>query len=122
MASVYMIKNVCSELTEYIGYATLSTSEELSFEFNDEITLDDIIVAADITPSLKLSIFYPSMNQEAVLNNITAKNYFLNSVEVESVANIAGKRWYRLPSRTKLVLKNLGEVARIDLVVLGRPI
>jgi len=129
MADVSVIKNVSSGLAEYIACGTFQRGETLSMEFNQEITIDDVIVNGGFDePDVKLSIIYPSIGQEATLvQNITVRNYFLNTVQIDRppnpyFENQAGKRWYHLPARSKVFLEidGGGEPHPLHLVVIGR--
>jgi hypothetical protein len=129
MADVSVVKNVSSGLAEYIACGTFGRGETLCMEFNQEITIDDMIVNSGFDePNVKLSIVYPSIAQEATLvQHITVQNYFLNTVQIdrppnEYFENQAGKRWYHLPARSKIFLEidGEGEQLPLRLVVIGR--
>lgn len=129
MANLSIVKDVSLGLAEYIACGTFERGETLSMEFNQEITIDDIIVNGGFDePSVKLSIIYPSTGQEAILiQNFNVQNYFLNTVKIDRspnpyFENQAGKRWYHLPARSKIFLEidGGGDPHPLHLVVIGR--
>jgi hypothetical protein len=124
MPNIHLIKNVHHGLVEYIACQLLEPDESITMEFNQEVTIEEIIVRSyhpESAPASVLYLLYPSSEQMVKLATIETLNYFLNTVQIESVTNQAGKRWYHLPARTKLILANKRSVEmHIDLVVIGR--
>lgn len=117
MASLTSIKNVAAGIEEYVGCATLSTDEFISFEFNQSVVIDDISVKKSGGLQTKLEIVYPSLAQTAVITDNIDSAWFLNDG-----TNGAGKRWYHLPARSKLILTitQSGSAETVTLLVLGR--
>jgi hypothetical protein len=116
MASLTSIKNVAAGIEEYIGCATLSMNEFISFEFNQSVVIDDISIKKSGGLPTKIEIVYPSIAQTALIKSGIDGAWFLNDG-----TNGAGKRWYHLPARSKLVLTLTGEgTETMTLLVLGR--
>ena len=116
LASLISLKNVAMGIMEYIGCAQLNQNEVLSMEFGQEITIDDVSVKGTAGKALKLELVYPSSSQTATLATSIEGTWFLNDAQ-----NQAGKRWYHLPARTKLVLTMVDTgSAHVSLLVLGR--
>lgn len=116
MADVNLIKNVASGLSEYVACESLSANDSLSFEFNQEITVDDIVLdSVGEGTTYDVYFLYPASGQKGyILYNIPISSWFLNAVD-----NLAGKLWYHLPVRTKLVFVP-STSATIKVTVVGR--
>ena len=129
MASKYLIKNVSPGTTEYLANVTFAPAdppEELVIEFNNEITIDDIVttITAGDTSDYELLFVYPSSGPEALIKQVTGEPFFLNSAQ-ESGSGISphGKLWYHIPARTKLVVRSLGNIAtstQLEVTIIGR--
>ena len=102
MANIASIKSVLVGLSEYIQCGTLAPDEEMSLEFNDALVVEDIALEGTTGRSLSLLIVFPSLGlTSTVADGLDGGNWFLNSG-----SNDAGKRWYRLPARSKIIVKN----------------
>lgn len=120
MAETNLIKNVSTEQSEYIACLRMNGADLLSFEFNSAVTLDDITInISSENEDLDVYFVYPSSQKKGyILKEYTVTNsWFLNNG-----TNNAGKRWYRLPARTKLVVELIsGTNVDVKVSVLGRP-
>ena len=135
MASASYIKDVSPGFGEYFSDGDdLSQGEYVSFEFNNEITIDDIIVTSSIELAsndiIQIYFQYPSSGMKGVIATINASmgwtlNYFLNSTydSIEGHQG-TGRNWYRVPARTKLFVEaislNGDNLNGTKLTVIGR--
>lgn len=116
MADVNLIKNVAPGLSEYVACESLSANDSLSFEFNQEITIDDIVLdSVGEGTTYDVYFLYPASGQKGyILYDIPVSSWFLNAGD-----NLAGKRWSHLPARTKLVFVPSTPVT-LTVTVIGR--
>ena len=135
MAITSMIKSGCGGVGEYLsGTVTLDdTTEYLEFEFNDEVTVDEILVnvtGGSINDEYDLQIIYPASDQVATVATFSASSaptpstplqYFLNSTEGTGHSG-TGKLWFRIPARGRLRVQptTLTATGSVNMVVLGR--
>ena len=104
------------------GFSELSASlrvtannDVLSFEFENDFTVEDIVVNVDDSLSYDVSLVFPS-KLEFKLADTSSLYWFLN------VPSNQGKNWYRLPAKSKIkVFVDSYSAARLlSLCVLGR--
>ena len=136
MAITSMIKSGCGGVGEYLsGTVTLDdTTEYLEFEFNDEVTVDEILVnvtGGSINDEYDLQIIYPASDQVATVATFSASSaptpstplqYFLNSTEGTGHSG-TGKLWFYIPPRGRLRLfasSLTGTDRTVNMVALGR--
>lgn len=134
MAILSMIKSVCSGSSEFFsGDVDLSTGHYIDFEFNDELTIDDILInvtSGSADDKFAVRILYPSSGQEATIATFSAVtpptaasplSFFLNATEGIGHAG-TGKLWFRIPARGHLILVAtlINTTAKANMVVLGR--
>lgn len=117
MADVNLIKNVSPGLSEYVACESLNANDSLSFEFNQEITIDDIVLdTVGEGTAYNVYFLYPASGQKGYIlyNFPISSHWFLNAGD-----NLAGKLWYHLPARTKLIFVPSTSVT-LKVTVLGR--
>ena len=136
MAITSMIKSGCGGVGEYLsGTVTLDdTTEYLEFEFNDEVTVDEILVnvtGGSINDEYDLQIIYPASDQVATVATFSASSaptpstplqYFLNSTEGTGHSG-TGKLWFYITPRGRLRLfasSLTGTDRTVNMVALGR--
>ena len=118
MASVKLQIPVQAGLMEYLGSASLSENETLTFEFEREIVLEDVVIVASDTLDFDLQMFFPSSGQTAKVASPEdpTVSWMLNSADTSG-----GKQWYRLPARSQLILKKTnGSTLSVQMMALGR--
>lgn len=128
MASILYKKDISSGIAEYHGKTSdLAIGESITFEFTDEVTVDEIVFQLENTDGSSrydVNINYPNSGTTATINGGeyievgTNGNWFLNQTN-------AGKKWYRLPAWSTIDVTRLeggGTTTNptITLMVLGR--
>lgn len=128
MASIQLFKNVLSGTSEYTfagstgSGGSLGTSDSISFVFDNDFTIDDILVAplGDINMNFNAYIVYPSGNTQSLQDatNTVAVNapYRLNYDEATR------NMWFRIPkwSVLQFVIGEITTGGPFQISVLGR--
>ena len=114
MTTIDVTKNVQPDISEYFGeFDNLVSNDEINFHFDQDVTIDDIVIDVDGTVSYEVILTYPASRRSLLVGSATNADFIMN--HDTSSANL----WYSVPAWTQLQISITSATSSPSLKVLA---